>query len=308
MRGESNRVPEHRLDCEPAAGACSLTSGMACVVRIHRAEVARAWLPALAAALVACGSSKYDATDIPLPDRERGDGEPGTSTSAPPGAGTAGTGTGTGTGTDGGPRVDGGDAGSPSYCSGPSLVACFGFEGTVTDHSPNALVPTTLQNVTFGAGKFGQAVVLTAASVIRFAPSDLWNGTSITIEAWIRQSSRNGDAFVLDADQRYGMLVRDNGELRCISAGGNADGGSIPLSTWVHVACVFAPGSVRVYTGGAQRDDERGGTGGALGSGTAIGADAPSGSPFIGSIDALRVFRQARTAPQIAAAAAGDGF
>jgi hypothetical protein len=254
-------------------------------------------------ALIACSSSNYDADGIPLPDREREGEGSATSTSGPPGTNGGGA-----AGTDGGTTGDGGDAGASAYCSGPRLVACFGFEGSVTDLSPNALVPTTSQNVAFGPGKFGQAAVLTAASTIRFAASDVWNGTSITVEAWIRQSSRNADAFVIDADQRYAMLVRDNGELRCNSAGGSADGGSVALNAWVHVACVFAAGRVRVYTGGIQRDDEGGGAGGALGSGTAIGADAPSGSPFIGSIDALRVFRQARTAAQIAADAAGAGI
>jgi hypothetical protein len=265
----------------------------------------RAALLAIVAALAACESQGYAGDESPLPGRKRSsEEEEGAATSAstsnPPDV--AG-----GRVTDGGPN-DGGNPVPSSYCSGENLIACFSFEGSVSDHSPNALAATTITNVTFGPGKAGQAAILTAASVIRFGPSVAWNGTSVTIEAWIRQTSRNGDAFVFDADQRYAMLVRDNGELRCNSAGGGADGGSVPLNTWVHVACVFAQGRVRVYTGGVQRDDEAGGAGTALGSGTAIGADAPSGSPFVGSIDALRVFRQARTSPQIAADAAGDAL
>jgi hypothetical protein len=158
-----------------------------------------------------------------------------------------------------------------------------------------------LQNVTYAAGKHGDAIVVGAASAVRFPPAMTWNGASITIEAWVRPAQAGIEMVVLDVDQRYAMRIRDNGELRCQGASGAVDGGSVPAGVFTHVACVFVNGNVGVYTAGVLRDVEGASMGSALGTGTAIGSDAPSGTAFSGAIDSLRIFNVARSSPDIAA-------
>jgi hypothetical protein len=247
----------------------------------------------------ACTSSTDGSdADVPLPRRlEEADasfGEDGSTIS--PGGDDAGTDAATDAPNEGGTIA--------TYCNVDDLIACFTFEGAVTDHAPAAHVPSLLQNVTYAPGKHGSALVLGATTNVRFAPSATWNSASITVEAWVRPAVNNTEMVIFDADQRYVVIKRDNGEIRCGSPGGNVDGGSVPAGVWTHVACVYSGGSVGVYTAGVLRDVEDGGTGASLGAGTALGADAPNGAAFIGAIDSLRVFRVARSGAQIAAAAA----
>jgi hypothetical protein len=69
------------------------------------------------------------------------------------------------------------------------------------------------------------------------------------------------------------------------------------------VACVIDGTNGHVYLGGVEQSAAGGVIGASPASGAAIGGNAPSGEPFIGAIDSFRVFRVARSAAQIAAAA-----
>ena len=75
------------------------------------------------------------------------------------------------------------------------------------------------------------------------------------------------------------------------------------MGQWVHLACVFDGTKILLYVNGVQVDMDNGHPQQSASGSEAVGGNAPSGTPFIGAIDSLRVFKVARTAEQIAAAA-----
>lgn len=189
-------------------------------------------------------------------------------------------------------------------CGEPDLLLCFTFEGVVKDGSPNALVPTAVAGVTFGPGKVGQAAVLADTSFIRYATAPLLTVPVATVEAWVRPTQLLAESVIFDADERYSMAVLPNGALQCSSS--LVAGGIVPVGVWTHVACVFDGASYTAYVGGVLKSSGAGATGINAAASAAIGGNAPSGQPFVGAIDSLRVFNVARTAAQIAASAAGN--
>jgi hypothetical protein len=188
-------------------------------------------------------------------------------------------------------------------CGAPNLALCFAFEGSVVDSSANKLVPT-VSGVTFGPGQLGQAGVFGAASAVRFAPNAAFEVMTGTIEAWVNLAPNPAsDGVIFDDDNRMSLTILADGTVQCIPNGGAATA-KIVAGTWTHVACVFDGTTAHVYVAG----DEIGtGPIGIIGSSptstAAIGGNAPSGEPFLGSIDSFRVFNVARTAAQIATAA-----
>ena len=192
------------------------------------------------------------------------------------------------------------DAGTDP-CTLPDLVACFTFEGTtLEDRSPTKLVPAYVQGLTFGAGRSGQGLVVGPVTNIRFAQNAALNGPSMTVEAFIKVAALPAaDQIIFDADERFGMLLQPTGGIRCNGGGDPVYGGKVATGRWVHVACVFGGGAVRVYVDGALAQQGGGGPGGGSGQ-EAIGGDAPSGGQhFDGSIDTLRVFRSSRSSADI---------
>lgn len=200
--------------------------------------------------------------------------------------------------------ADAGPARSP-FCSEPNLVLCYEFEGNTNDGSGNALNPATVEGVSFIPGKAGQAAELGATSFIRLGYSALLNVTGVTIEAWVNLSPdvlSKGVVFI--ADNRYSMEIDENGELKCIAAGGAETGGVVVKGQFTHVACTIdSVGAIRNYVGGIERKTGAGRLATSDTATAAIGGGTPSGSPFVGSIDSLRVFGSVRTATEIAQAA-----
>jgi hypothetical protein len=207
------------------------------------------------------------------------------------------------------PMMDAGtDAPPPrsAFCSEPSLMLCYEFEGAVKDSSVNALDPATVQGVTFVNGHSGMAAQVDSSSAIRFGYSPLFNTTSgATIEAWVALAQNvQNSGVVFDADNRFAMEIESNGNLKCIAAGGSETGGSVTKGTFSHVACVFeTSGKIRNYINGVEKADGSGKVGTSDTAGAAIAGNAPSGDPFIGIVDSLRVFRTVRTPAEVAAAA-----
>lgn len=175
----------------------------------------------------------------------------------------------------------------------------------MVDGSPNALAPAT-SGVTFVPGKRGRAASFDATSAMRFAPSIAFQVSSATIEAWVKPAAgRTSDGVIFDADDRASLTILVDGSVYCKPSGAQS-GSKLVAEQWSHVACVFddADGDVFLYVNGVQIDREAGRIGSSSAAGAAIGGNAPSGEPFVGLIDSLRVFRVARTPAQIAAAAA----
>jgi hypothetical protein len=213
-----------------------------------------------------------------------------------------------------GPLVDAGDDGSAAaeaaaqaLCTTTGVVVCFPFESTATDRSQNAISATVSGHIAFVAGHAGAAVSLDTTSAIRLAPNALFDSPAATIEAWIKRSAASpagANGVVTDVDGRYSLTILPNGALLCQTSGGQISGGTITNEKWTHVACTVGGGVVRAYVNGAQVAS---GVGSVIAQPTlaeAIGGNSPSGEPFVGELDSLRVFKTARTAAEIAAAAA----
>lgn len=190
-----------------------------------------------------------------------------------------------------------------ALCSEPDLVLCFGFEGAVVDGSPNALVPT-LSGVSFVPGKSGQAASFGPLSAMRFAAAPAFEVTTATIEAWVKLAANPpGDGVVFDDDNRASLTILADGTLLCKPTGVPSTG-KVVVGQWSHVACVFDGANVRAYVNGTEVGSGAGVIGSSPTSTAAVGGNAPSGEPFVGAIDSFRVFKSARTAAQITAAAA----
>jgi len=203
--------------------------------------------------------------------------------------------------------TDSGDAGGgtrSAFCSEPELVMCFEFENAVKDGSVNAFVPS-VSGVAFAPGKVGKAVVMSSGSVIALPYGKALEVSAATVEAWVyRDVNMNALGKVFDDDLRFAMEVKADGVLRCVTTNGDENGGVVPKGVWTHVACVFeADGKIHNYINGDEKASGNAKVGISATAPAAIGGNSPSGEPFVGSIDQLRVFRIARTPAQIAQAA-----
>lgn len=202
------------------------------------------------------------------------------------------------------PPVDSGsDAPTQAaLCGASDLVLCFGFEGAIVDGSPNALVPTT-SGVSFVPGKSGQAASFGPLSAMRFAASPAFELTAATLEAWVKLAANPpGDGVIFDDDNRASLTILADGTLLC-KPNGIPSAGKVVVEQWTHVACVFDGANVRAYVNGTEVGSGAGVIGSSPASTAAVGGNAPSGEPFVGAIDSFRVFKVARTAAQVAAAA-----
>lgn len=202
-------------------------------------------------------------------------------------------------------RIDAASDAGVDPCTSPDLVGCFTFEGpTLEDRSPTKLAPVVVQELVFGVGRSGQGLEVKPTTNIRFAPSAAFNLSTVTVEAFVKVAALpGGDQIIFDADQRYSMFLQPSGGIRCNGSGDEVAGGTVAAGKWVHVACVWGGGMVRVYIDGVLAVMSGGGT--ANGGGQeAIGGDAPSGNNrFAGSIDTMRIFKVVRTPAEMAEAA-----
>lgn len=190
------------------------------------------------------------------------------------------------------------------FCDGTdtTLVACYEFENTTQDGSPNALHPVSA-NVSYVTGKSGMAVRISASSAMDVPEDSALDVQYITMEAWIRPSmlpaTRSG---IVDNGGQYSIYLIPTG-VRCDGFDATV---TIPTNDWTHVACVIDTAH-RIYINGTLAN--AGGGGGPLGtggtSGMSIGMDNPpgSGQQLIGDLDQFRMFSAPRTPEQICAAA-----
>ncbi len=190
----------------------------------------------------------------------------------------------------------------PAMCNEPGLVLCFAFENDLANSAPGGGGPSNVQDVTFTEGVVGQAILLGSTSFIRSPTVAGFNPPVSTVEAWVRPMELVDDSVVFDADERFSMTIRKDGHLRCTPST-IANTVAISVGAWTHIACVFDGTKVHAYVNGVSQGIGDGKNGTHPTAGVAIGGNSPSGQPFVGAIDSLRLFTSARTAPQIAAAA-----
>jgi hypothetical protein len=204
--------------------------------------------------------------------------------------------------------VDTGIDAGPPFCdpSDSSLIACFRFEGSVTDESSNAIVPSS-SSVTYAAGVRGRAAVFTPPDGrITLPNAAVWNAAHFTVEAWVSPQSlplQGTRAGILDSDSRFGVFVYGPGTIDCLAQSVHLVGPTLSVGQWTHVACTYDGATVTLYVDGVSRATAALGGAGSSSATTVIGGNSPSGDPFDGAIDELRVFSMARSAAQIVAAA-----
>jgi hypothetical protein len=199
------------------------------------------------------------------------------------------------------------------YCDAndTTLVACYEFENTLNDGSINHLDPNIIDDVSYGSGVVGSALVVGSNTEVDVAENSVFGVTAVTIEAWINPARIPTDrAGILDCDGRYGFFLYSNDEVECI-AGGTASAGPIAIGEWTHVACTSDGTTVRVYVDGKLAGSASATALSTTGSmtGITLGGNNPpgGGDPLGGSLDELRLFRAARTAGQICADSKGSG-
>jgi hypothetical protein len=200
--------------------------------------------------------------------------------------------------------ADGG-ATPASFCAEPGLALCLTFDGDTVDRSANKVAPATSQGIAFAPGKLGQAAVFNAASALRYGPNNAFETPTATVEAWVKWApGATSDAVIFDADERFSLTIERDGTVLCKSSTADVKEDKVTVDAWTHVACVFDGQKLRVYVRGVERDTDSGSIRSSPNAGAAVGGNAPSGEPFVGALDSLRVFRTARTPAEIALAAA----
>lgn len=250
-------------------------------------------LALLSCVVAACGGNGVVHRESPIDVPERSDDDSGDDDG----------------GADAGPTVEHTDpipdAAPVSHtCEAADLALCLAFENDVKDGSPNGLAAAAA-NVTYVPGKDGLAASLGATSSIRYPANAAFETSAATIEAWVRRSaSATADGVVFDADSRYSLTITSALDVLCKTSGGAVAGGKITPEKWAHVACVVGGGVVRVYLDGVEQGNAAGSVAPAPTATEAAGGNAPSGEPFVGAMDSLRVFRVARAAADIAKDAA----
>ena len=186
-----------------------------------------------------------------------------------------------------------------------ALLICLSFEGSLVDPSePRATV--TGSNIAFEAGISDVAVRMGTSSVIRVGAG--WGSIpgDFTLEAWVRPDRLpTGDQrmAVLDEESHFGLFVYPGGRVVCSSTGAEVEAqNAVAVGAWTGLACTASGDTLVLWVNGVARDQQQ--TDGMSNGGTSalgIGGNLPSGDPFEGSIDNVRVWNQTRTAPQICA-------
>lgn len=191
----------------------------------------------------------------------------------------------------------------PPFCDATdtTLIACYAFEGTTTDGSPNHLDAASA-GVTFVPGVVGMSAVASAQTQMTVAQNPLIDPANLTIEAWINAPlpATGARAGIIDNEGAWGFFLHEQGELQCITASNVT--ANVPANTWTHVACTYDGANRKIYVNGVVVDTTA--LTGSLPAGVqgmALGANSPSGNQLGGDLDQLRVFSAARTDAQIAA-------
>ena len=184
----------------------------------------------------------------------------------------------------------------------PTLVGCWELEGNTDDASGDGN-NATAANTMFGAGKVGMGLVMNANSLVTVPDTASLSPPTLTIEAFVNPTVLPTGRFgIFDNDGSYGLFINSTG-IAC-NMGVAVTAPQIATNTWTHVACTFDGTTGRIYINGAEAGMT--GAGVALGAGntngSVIGGNSPSGDSLVGTIDQLRVWREARTAQQVCAA------
>lgn len=195
----------------------------------------------------------------------------------------------------------------PPFCdpADSSLVLCMQFTGAVTDDSVHAQTVEVVGPVAFVPGaRGGSAVSMTDQTTIHVADGPAWKYSTLSVELWMKPDAlpSSGRAGLIDKNGSFGLFVQADARVTCVMGGTAEAAGAATVGQWTHVACVNDGASVVLYIDGANAAEA---ATTALGTTTdlaAIGGNSPSGDPFVGSLDELRLSSVAKTQSDIAAA------
>ncbi len=204
------------------------------------------------------------------------------------------------------------DAGPPPppFCdhADPSIILCMELAGAVTDDSAHAQPIEVTGPATFVPGpRGGSAVALSDRTTVHVAHAPAWTyAGQLSVELWMKPAAlpaAGGRAGLIDKDGSFGMFVQPDGRITCTMGGSVASAvDTAKTDRWTHVACVNGVTTVALYVDGAKVAESLAGAATATAALTAIGGNSPSGDPFVGALDEVRVTAAARTPGEIAAA------
>lgn len=195
------------------------------------------------------------------------------------------------------------DAGSV-FCdpNDPALSLCLTFDGTVTDHSVNAIALTGQAN--FVAGIDGNAYEVSGGLGLNSKASAAFVSPKLTVDLWVRLSSFPETQIqalavvpgvISVAVTGQGQVVCDVGVVRATSPTN-----MLKLHTWTGISCTYDGVGIYIYANG-QIEAGRGElaivptvTASAISIGSASGF-----SPFSGYIDNLRFWRKRLTPSEL---------
>jgi hypothetical protein len=198
-----------------------------------------------------------------------------------------------------------GDAEPLTICDldDPKLLLCVRFDDKIADESRYAQAINVSGMPAFVQGVSGRAIAMDGSVALVVPHTAVWQYSEVTVELWIRPSQlpptgkRSG---LVDKNGSFGFFLHPDGNLTC------SPGPSAPLrdaGEWTHVACVFGKGESSLYVRGVRVASNSDGPPTPTTETLAIGANSPSGDPFIGAIDSLRVYARAKSGAEIARAA-----
>lgn len=196
------------------------------------------------------------------------------------------------------------DASPQGPCSDPSLVLCMRFEGSVVDEARAQIVEVT-GTPAFEPGVAGTALTLDANLTVHIANGPAWTYSALSFEVWVKPAAlpqAGARAGLIDKNNSFGVFLQPNGAVTCTMKGA-ASAVVAAVGQWVHIACVNDGTTTKLYADGVERASVPAGTVALTPDLAAIGSNSPSGSPFVGALDSLRLFARARTPGEIAAAA-----
>lgn len=185
-----------------------------------------------------------------------------------------------------------------AFCNSldPNLRGCYRFEGNLDDGSMYANGGAGVGSYATTNGHIGQALVAANSTITVPFDASLSTG-QFTLQLWIRPTIYPATSVarmgLLD-NNSYRLMVHYGGVVRCALNTGVQDlytTTAVPLATWTRVTCIYDQATLKIYFNGIEQASANHNVGlDGLSTGTTIGRQEPSGDPFVGLIDDVRIF------------------
>jgi hypothetical protein len=178
------------------------------------------------------------------------------------------------------------------------LLACLTSDGAAQDGSGYGNPVQVTGSASFAPGIDGQALDATSSVEVTIDETSVLDPSSaLLIELWARADSfpaEGGRAGLVDNEGQWGLFVHADGRVSCSMSGFLEVEAVLALGAWANVACGYDGSTLRLFKNGALAGEAAGGTALSAGGsdGTAIGHNSPTGEPFDGLIDEVRIWRR----------------